>query len=314
MRLLTAFGRTPPGQFLRWLQWHARSAVWRRDRRYRPNLERLRTHHDRHHDDRCFIIGNGPSLKAMDLEPLRGEVTFGPQPDLLAVPQARLRNHLPGGGQSAGHRTVCPGARRALDATVLVVERPRRGAVRRRHAYLAYPLANARLLPGSDPPLARRCDGHLRRHAARVLHGLSPGRADRRRPLLHHPRNASPGRHPRAAPTRTTSTRTTSARDFAGNCRTSRPPSSPIPWPETASGAMGGRSSMRRSAAGSRSFPRSSSRRCSKSFGCPDRPSPAIGRPTLTRSAGTAGGGSPDAARIPFRPATGATAHRGSPW
>ena len=41
MKLLSAFGRTPPGQLLRWGLWNLRSAAWRRDRRYRPNRERL---------------------------------------------------------------------------------------------------------------------------------------------------------------------------------------------------------------------------------------------------------------------------------
>ncbi len=77
MQLLSAFGRTPLGQLLRWGQWHIRSAAWRRDRRYQPNLERIEAYRGRHEGDRCFIIGNGPSLKKMDLGPLRGEVTFG---------------------------------------------------------------------------------------------------------------------------------------------------------------------------------------------------------------------------------------------
>jgi len=37
-------------------------------------LEALR---DRHAGQRCVIVGNGPSLKTMDLSPLRSELTFG---------------------------------------------------------------------------------------------------------------------------------------------------------------------------------------------------------------------------------------------
>ena len=77
MGLLSSFGRTPPGQVLRWLLWQARSQAWRRDRRYGRNQEKLAAYRDRHPKERCFIIGNGPSLKTMDLEPLRDEVTFG---------------------------------------------------------------------------------------------------------------------------------------------------------------------------------------------------------------------------------------------
>jgi len=32
---------------------------------------------DRHAGERCVIVGNGPSLKEMDLSPLRSEITFG---------------------------------------------------------------------------------------------------------------------------------------------------------------------------------------------------------------------------------------------
>jgi hypothetical protein len=45
--------------------------------RGRRSAARLRLLQDRYHGGRCFIIGNGPSLKAMDLNPLRSETTFG---------------------------------------------------------------------------------------------------------------------------------------------------------------------------------------------------------------------------------------------
>lgn len=38
---------------------------------------RMRRFKNRHFGERCFIIGNGPSLKHMDLSPLRNEITFG---------------------------------------------------------------------------------------------------------------------------------------------------------------------------------------------------------------------------------------------
>jgi hypothetical protein len=43
-------------------------------RRSRAKLQRLR---DQYRGERCFIIGNGPSLNQMDLSPLRREFTFG---------------------------------------------------------------------------------------------------------------------------------------------------------------------------------------------------------------------------------------------
>lgn len=44
---------------------------------FQANLERLEAMKDRHRGERCFIIGNGPSLKKTDLSLLRDEFTFG---------------------------------------------------------------------------------------------------------------------------------------------------------------------------------------------------------------------------------------------
>jgi hypothetical protein len=44
---------------------------------YRESCRRLRTFRNRHEGERCFIIGNGPSLNKMDLTPLKDEITFG---------------------------------------------------------------------------------------------------------------------------------------------------------------------------------------------------------------------------------------------
>jgi hypothetical protein len=45
--------------------------------RLRSDRERLKAFRDRHIGERCFIIGNGPSLKVTDLSLLRNEITFG---------------------------------------------------------------------------------------------------------------------------------------------------------------------------------------------------------------------------------------------
>ncbi len=42
-----------------------------------PNEVKLRQFGDKHKNDRCFIIGNGPSLNEMDLSRLKSEFTFG---------------------------------------------------------------------------------------------------------------------------------------------------------------------------------------------------------------------------------------------
>ena len=59
----------------RYLQYLERQA--KRDPRYQASLDRLRGLRDKHKGQRCFIIGNGPSLKDTDLTLLRDEVTFG---------------------------------------------------------------------------------------------------------------------------------------------------------------------------------------------------------------------------------------------
>jgi len=47
------------------------------DRRYRASMQRLPSYQNRHVGKRCFIIGNGPSLKNTDLTLLKNEFTFG---------------------------------------------------------------------------------------------------------------------------------------------------------------------------------------------------------------------------------------------
>ena len=43
----------------------------------RASIRRLGEYENKHTGQRCFIIGNGPSLRQMDLSPLRNEFTFG---------------------------------------------------------------------------------------------------------------------------------------------------------------------------------------------------------------------------------------------
>lgn len=54
-----------------------RLAWWLPTGRSRENGRRLRRFADAHPGDRCFILGNGPSLARTDLALLRNEVTFG---------------------------------------------------------------------------------------------------------------------------------------------------------------------------------------------------------------------------------------------
>jgi glycosyltransferase involved in cell wall biosynthesis len=56
---------------------HDTSAAQPRNEVLSQSNERLERFRDRHRGKRCVIIGNGPSLKRMDLSFLRNEITFG---------------------------------------------------------------------------------------------------------------------------------------------------------------------------------------------------------------------------------------------
>lgn len=53
----------------------------------RQSIRRLQSYYQCHQGKRCFIIGNGPSLKQTDLTKLRGETTFGMNRIYLAFDQ-----------------------------------------------------------------------------------------------------------------------------------------------------------------------------------------------------------------------------------
>jgi hypothetical protein len=57
------------------------SPAWRR------NVRRLEAYRNRHAGRRCFILGNGPSLRQTDLTLLRGEYTFGLNRIYLLFPE-----------------------------------------------------------------------------------------------------------------------------------------------------------------------------------------------------------------------------------
>ncbi len=64
-------------------QWPAAAFhPWRRD-----TVERLAQLKDIHKGERCFLIGNGPSLKQTDLSRLKGEYTLGQNRIYLAFPE-----------------------------------------------------------------------------------------------------------------------------------------------------------------------------------------------------------------------------------
>src|SRR5438477_1743491 len=61
------------------------------DPRYRESMRRLRKFHNIHAGERCFIIGNGPSLNRTDLSLLKDEFTFGTNRIYLAFDRLNFR-------------------------------------------------------------------------------------------------------------------------------------------------------------------------------------------------------------------------------
>jgi 6-hydroxymethylpterin diphosphokinase MptE-like protein len=60
---------------------------YRLTREGRASARRIAELRDAYRGQRCFIIGNGPSLRQMDLSPLRDEVTFGLNRIYLLFPE-----------------------------------------------------------------------------------------------------------------------------------------------------------------------------------------------------------------------------------
>lgn len=70
--------------------WHNRGRhllAQRLDSRWADSLNRLRQYENTHPNQRCFIIGNGPSLRHTDLSHLMGEYTFGLNRIYLLFPE-----------------------------------------------------------------------------------------------------------------------------------------------------------------------------------------------------------------------------------
>lgn len=68
----------------------ARAAMWPAATFHplrQASMRRLAAYQDKHRGQRCFIIGNGPSLKHTDLSQLRGEYTFGMNRIYLLFPE-----------------------------------------------------------------------------------------------------------------------------------------------------------------------------------------------------------------------------------
>lgn len=57
------------------------------DPAWRNSLDKLETYRNIHAGERCFILGNGPSLRQTDLSKLKNEITFGLNRIYLAFPE-----------------------------------------------------------------------------------------------------------------------------------------------------------------------------------------------------------------------------------
>lgn len=60
-----------------WINRGQHKIAWDFSNRRRGSASALREFQDRHLGERCFILGNGPSLKSTDLSLLKNEITFG---------------------------------------------------------------------------------------------------------------------------------------------------------------------------------------------------------------------------------------------
>jgi len=58
--------------------------------RWRQSLHQLEEYRDKHKGQRCFIMGNGPSLNKTDLELVRNEITFGLNRIYLLFPKIKF--------------------------------------------------------------------------------------------------------------------------------------------------------------------------------------------------------------------------------
>jgi hypothetical protein len=71
-------------------QWPAAALhPWRRE-----SIRRLAALRNTHRGERCFIIGNGPSLRDTDLTKLRGEFTIGMNRIFLAFPELQFETSI----------------------------------------------------------------------------------------------------------------------------------------------------------------------------------------------------------------------------
>jgi hypothetical protein len=79
--------RTITGPYWWWYNRARHQAAALIDRRLRDSQAAVEAFRDRHRGRRCFILGNGPSLRDTDLTQLRGEITFGMNRIYLLFPE-----------------------------------------------------------------------------------------------------------------------------------------------------------------------------------------------------------------------------------
>ena len=72
--------------FLDYVKWRTSWDNW-------LSIKRFKSFRNKHHGERCFIVGNGPSLNVTDLTILRNEVTFGLNRIYLLFPQPNFKTN-----------------------------------------------------------------------------------------------------------------------------------------------------------------------------------------------------------------------------
>ena len=69
---------------------------------WHESQKRLAAYHNLHQGKRCFVMGNGPSLRQTDLSKLKNEYTIGLNRIYLAFAEMGFYYNLPGLGEYAG--------------------------------------------------------------------------------------------------------------------------------------------------------------------------------------------------------------------
>ncbi len=153
----------------------------------RASIRRLGELKDIHRGQRCFIIGNGPSLKQTDLSLLKDEFTFGMNRIYLGFPEMGFQTTYFLTINSLVIEQCAADIRAPHDAALYFLALAPFDRDRTRSQFPPYHLYRPKIFDGRPrPPLGRRhCDQY--RPSAGLSHGISASDPDWRGPQLFRP-------------------------------------------------------------------------------------------------------------------------------